>query len=344
MADAGAREHLALIERELAEVEVQILAGLRSNTSLISAISQYVLGSGGKRIRPALLLLAARLCESDDRARHEAASGDAPPAPPGDRRTRLAAVAELIHAATLIHDDIIDDADTRRGLPSATARWGPDISVLIGDFLYSRSIQILIDDGDFAVMKTFADATVWMTEGEVFQLQMQRNLDLTYADYVRIISAKTGALFSAACRAGALVARAAPDRVEAMTEFGLHLGIGFQLVDDALDFVATRERIGKPVGKDLTEGRITYPVIHVLQTGDPADRERIRALAVTARLGPADLEEIKALVERNGGIAATRSEARGTLEKARGRLEGFPHSPARSALARLVEYVLERDK
>jgi octaprenyl-diphosphate synthase len=341
MAEAGAREHLALIEGELAEVEAQILAGLKSNTSLISAISQYVLGSGGKRIRPALLLLSARLCDGIEAAGRGVGPSGAAGA---DRRTRLAAVAEYIHAATLIHDDIIDDADTRRGLPSAQARWGPDISVLIGDFLYSRSIQILIDDGDFAVMKTFADATVWMTEGEVFQLQMRRNLDLTYEDYLRIISAKTAALFSAACRAGALVAGAPAERAEAMTEFGLHLGIGFQLVDDALDFVATRERMGKPVGKDLAEGRITYPIIHVLQTGDPADRERIRALAVKARLGPGDLEEIKALVERNGGVAAARGEAGGYLDKARGRLEGFPASPARAALSRLMDYILERDR
>ena len=149
--------------------------------------------------------------------------------------------------------------------------------------------------------------------------------------------------FSAACRAGALVAQAPPERVEAMTEFGLHLGIGFQLVDDALDFVATRERMGKPVGKDLAEGRITYPVIHVLHTGDPADRERLRALAVKARLGPADLEELKALVERNGGVAAARGEARGSLAKARGRLEDFPASPAQGGPRRLVDYVLERD-
>jgi octaprenyl-diphosphate synthase len=313
--------------RELAEVEERLFLGIGSHVELIAEITRYVLKSGGKRIRPALLLLAAKLCGY---------SG-------GSRNIALAAVAEYMHAATLIHDDIIDGADTRRGLPSANSTWGPQISVLAGDFLYARSLQILVQDGDLAVMQAFADATVHMTEGEVREVQFAGNLDLTYDEYLQIIVSKTAALMSAACRAGALIANTSRERVDALTEFGLNLGIGFQLVDDALDFAAREDRLGKPVGNDFKEGKVTYPILHVLGAASEADRARLRDLAARAVIREPELAEVREMVERYGAVPATMEQVRSYLEKAKEPLAMFEDSPAKRSLVLLVDFVRDRD-
>lgn len=320
-------ELLSPIARELHSVEARLQERIESRADLISTVAAYVLGSGGKRVRPALLLLSAKLCGYAD----------------GARDVLLAAVAEYMHVATLIHDDIIDHAETRRGLPSAQFKWGPDLSVLVGDFLYSRSIQMLVEDGDFAVLKAFADATVSMAEGEVLQLQMRRKLDMTDEEYLRIITCKTAALFSAACRAGALIAAAPPARVEALAAFGLNLGIAFQMVDDALDYAAHADRLGKPVASDFKEGRVTYPVIHAFRQGAPEDRVRLAVLAAREVLDPADMADLRALIERYGAVEATMERARGYLEAARGNLAPFPESPARRSLMQMVDFVAVRD-
>ena len=313
--------------QELAEVEDRLFQEIGGKVELIGEITRYVLKSGGKRIRPALLLLSAKLCGYRD----------------GTRNIALAAVAEYMHAATLIHDDIIDHADKRRGLPSANSTWGPQISVLAGDFLYARSLQILVADGDLAVMQAFADATVRMTEGEVLEVQMAGNLDLTYDEYLEIIISKTAALISAACRAGALIARAEASAVAALTEFGLNLGVGFQLVDDALDFVAKEDRLGKPVGNDFKEGKVTFPVFHVLRAGSEADRSRLRELAAKETIGESDLAEVKEMVERHGAVAATMEQVRTYLEKAKQSLDTFPDSAPKRSLVLMVDFVRDRD-
>ena len=313
--------------QELAEVEDRLFQEIGGKVELIGEITRYVLKSGGKRIRPALLLLSAKLCGYRD----------------GTRNIALAAVAEYMHAATLIHDDIIDHADKRRGLPSANSTWGPQISVLAGDFLYARSLQILVADGDLGVMQAFADATVRMTEGEVLEVQMAGNLDLTYDEYLEIIISKTAALISAACRAGALIARAEASAVAALTEFGLNLGVGFQLVDDALDFVAKEDRLGKPVGNDFKEGKVTFPVLHVLRAGSEANRSRLRELAAKETIGESDLAEVKEMVERHGAVAATMEQVRTYLEKAKQSLNTFPDSTAKRSLVLMVDFVRDRD-
>ena len=312
---------------ELAEVEERLFQEIGGNVELIAEIIRYVLKSGGKRIRPALLLLSAKLCGYRD----------------GSRNIALAAVAEYMHAATLIHDDIIDNADKRRGLPSANSTWGPQVSVLAGDFLYARSLQILVADGDLAVMQAFADATVRMTEGEVREVQMAGNLDITYDEYLEIIISKTAALISAACRAGALIAGAEAPVVAALTEFGLNLGIGFQLVDDALDFVAKEDRLGKPVGNDFKEGKVTFPVFQILRAGSAADRDRIRELATKETMGESELAEVKEMVERHGAVGATMEQVRIYLEKAKESLAIFPDSPAKRSLVLMVDFVRDRD-
>ena len=316
----------APVAEKLAEVERRIQVKISSRADLISEVTNYVLGGGGKRVRPGLLLLSARMCGYDG----------------GERDVDLAVVAEFMHAATLIHDDIIDNAQKRRGRPSAPARWGPHVSVLAGDFLYSHSIQRLVCDGDFQVLKAFADATVAMTEGEILELRWHRNPDVLHQDYLTIITCKTAALFSAACRSGALIAGVDEARVEALTEFGLNLGIGFQLVDDALDFAASEEMLGKPVGNDLVEGKVTYPLIYVLHQDHSPERDHIRRLLSNGQLHEADVERIRRYVTEGGGVLASVEEARRYLRKARQQLVPFPDTVARRSLEMLVDFIVER--
>lgn len=316
----------APVAGDLAEVERRVQATVRTRAPRIAEVTAYVLGSGGKRVRPALLLLAHRLCGGTDRA----------------AALELAQVAEYMHAATLIHDDIVDNAAKRRGRPSANVTWGPAVSVLAGDFLYARAIQMLVAHGDFAVLKAFADATVAMTEAEILELSWEHNPDIPYEEYLAIITGKTAALFSAACRGGALAAGAPPERVEALAEFGLNLGIGFQLVDDALDFMAHEEMLGKPVGNDVKEGKITYPLIHLLQTGPEEARVALRGHLNRAPVGDGDVHAIRALVAEHRTAEATLAEAEGFLFKARSCLAPFADGPAKASLAAMVDFVLQR--
>jgi octaprenyl-diphosphate synthase len=318
----------ALVGPELQAVEAHLRTLNGTGAQLLGTVATYGLASGGKRIRPALVLLGAAAC---------GAGGDA-------RAVRMAAAAEMMHAATLIHDDIVDRAATRRGLPSATARWGSQVSVLVGDFLYARAIQTVVDDSDVRIMRSFADATVAMTEAEVLQLQLLHDLTLGRADYLRIVSGKTAALMSASCRVGGLVADGGEAAVEALAAYGANLGIAFQLVDDALDYVAREERIGKPVGSDFREGKITYPIMHVMRVASPEDRKTLEALTGGSGAGNGDLRLLFELVERYRAVPATMELADDYLALARVQLERLPDSPARRVLHRLVEFVRTRDR
>jgi octaprenyl-diphosphate synthase len=318
----------ASIAEELSLVEARLEAPAGEGAALLTAVARYALASGGKRIRPALLLLAAQACGAQGQ----------------DRGVTLASAVEMMHAASLLHDDIVDRAATRRGRPSSVARWGSEVSVLVGDFLYSRAVQALVGDPDRRILRAFADATVAMTEAEILQLQLLRDLTIGEADYLRIVTGKTAALMSAACRAGALLAGGPDGWVEGLAAFGLDLGIGFQLVDDALDYSACEERLGKPVGSDFREGKITYPVIHCMRRGNPGERASLEALARQPALGDDDLARLRALVERHAGVAATMRLVDEYLDRARGRLARLPDTPASHALGRLVDFVRERDR
>jgi octaprenyl-diphosphate synthase len=328
MITSGTQDGLfTVIASELTAVEDRLQEPVQDSGALLRAVANYVLAPGGKRIRPALLLLAARACGVDRR----------------DRAVTLASVAEMMHAATLVHDDIVDHSTMRRGRPSATALWGSDVSVLVGDFLYARAIQILVADGDMRILRAFADATVCMTEGEVLQLQLLRDLKIRETDYLRIVTGKTAALMSAASRAGALVADAPGPTVEALAAFGLNLGIGFQLVDDALDYIAREERLGKPVGSDFREGKITYPVIHLMQSASHADRAILEGLAVEERVDDDGLALLRGLVDRYEAVPATMRLVDDYLARARAQLAAVPESAACRALHRLLDFVRERD-
>jgi octaprenyl-diphosphate synthase len=328
MAGVAASDGLfAVISEEMQSVEDRLRSPVEDSGALLSTVSRYALSSGGKRIRPALLLLTARACGADG----------------GARGVRLASATEMMHAATLLHDDIVDHAATRRGRPSAMARWGADVSVLVGDFLYSRAIQDLVADEDRRILSAFADAAVAMTEAEVLQLQFLHDLRIGEADYLKIVTGKTAALMSAACRAGALLAGACDARVEALGSFGLNLGIGFQLVDDALDYVAREDRLGKPVGKDFREGKITYPVIHVMRHAAPADSQRLEWLANQDRPRDDGLDMLREMVDRYEAVPATMGLVDRYLADARAQLRGLPESAARDTLDRLVDFIRERD-
>ncbi len=316
-----------VIAEELSAVEDRLQEPAQDSGVLLSVVASYALGSGGKRIRPALLLLTARACGTDQRG----------------RIVTLASVAEMMHAATLVHDDIVDHSTKRRGRPSAAALWGSDVSVLAGDFLFSRAIQLLVADGDMRILQSFADATVAMIEGEVLQLQLLHDLKIGDADYLRIVTGKTAALMSAAARAGALVAGASMATAEGMAAFGLNLGIGFQLVDDALDYTAREERLGKPVGSDFREGKITYPLIHLMRTASAEDRVAVEELAKREHISDENLAQLRSLVERYDSVPATMRLVDDYLARARAMLEGLPSSPACQSLHRLVDFVRERD-
>ena len=316
-----------VISREMQEVEERLQAPVEEGGGLLSVVARYALSPGGKRIRPALLLLSAQACGADQR----------------ERGVTLAAAAEMMHAASLLHDDIVDHAATRRGRPSAMARWGSNVSVLVGDFLFSRAIQSLVEDPNRRILRAFADAVVAMSEAEVLQLHLLHDLGIGEADYLKIITGKTAALMSAACRAGALMADAPDAVVEALAAFGLYLGIGFQLVDDALDYVAREERLGKPVGSDFREGKVTYPVIQVVRRAAPEDRLILERLAASESPSEDDLAALRGLVERYEAVPATMHLVDEYLARARAELSLVSKSPACHTLHRLVDFVRERD-
>ncbi len=317
-----------LVGEELGAIEEGIAGQLHSSVGLIREMGGYIAGAGGKRLRPILLLLAARL------------SGYR-----GPRSLRLGVVVELLHTATLVHDDVVDQAPLRRGRPSANARWGDDASILAGDHLYAKSFGLLVHDNDPQVMETLARATVSMTEAELFQLEKKRSGQATEADYLRIITQKTASFFSACCRIGALLGQCEVDRVEALTRFGLHVGVAFQISDDSLDFVADQARLGKAIGADLREGKRTLPLIATLDRATGDERDRILALLLRRKaLEPAEVEGIRRLVVKYDGVEYALERARAYAQAAREDLACFALSEERETLFLITDYVVDRDR
>jgi octaprenyl-diphosphate synthase len=326
--EALLKERVAFcIGPDLAAVEREITRELESPVPLIREMGEFIAAAGGKRLRPILLLMAARL------------SGYR-----GPRAIRMGCVVELLHTATLIHDDVVDQAPLRRGKPSANARWGDDASILVGDHLYSKSFALMVRDGDPAVLETLARATVSMTEAEVFQLERKRLGSLTEADYLRIITQKTASFISACCRIGALLGKVGPDQVEAMTRYGLHVGIAFQISDDALDFVADEARFGKAIGADLKEGKRTLPLIAALGRAAPGEQERIQG--VLRRRAPRgdELEDVRRLVVNYEGVDYALQRAHTYAESAKEDLRAFSPSEEREILSLVADFVVDRDR
>ncbi len=313
----GLRACEASINRELADSPVQLIRDLGEHVAL----------AGGKRLRPILVLVAAALG-------HGAAA----------RAPRLGCIVELLHTATLIHDDVVDEAPLRRGRPSAPARWGVDASVLVGDHLYSRCMALLVRDGDLAVMEALAAAMVSMTEAEVFQLERKRAGELAEADYMRIIRQKTATFMSACCRIGALAGALPPDAVEALARYGEQLGVAFQIIDDSLDFAADEARFGKAVGHDLREGKRTLPLIVTLARATADERARILAALGRPAVPEADVAEIHRLVKVYDGVGYAVARASTYAATATAQLARLPPSAAREVLTLIGEYVIHRDR
>lgn len=318
---------LALIGEDLKNVELQFKKDLQSDVPLIRKVGEYVLSSGGKRIRPALLLLAAKLC------RYE-----------GARHVPLASVIEFIHTATLLHDDVVDNANLRRGIASANTLWGNEASVLIGDFLFSKSFSLMVADGDLNVLKVLSAATTIIAEGEVLQLICTSDLDMTEERYVEVVKCKTAILLSAACQAGAILGKATPLHENALRDFGLALGIAFQLMDDTLDYVASEKQFGKSIGHDLEEGKITLPLIHTLKQCSPSERTQIADIIEKDILDKSDFQTVFDLVHTYGGIDFALSRARDYIDNAKSCLDPFESSPCKDALLSLSDYVVTRVK
>ena len=318
---------LNLLNDDLRRVEAQFREDLASRVPLIRKVGEYVLASGGKRIRPMLVLLSARLAGYQ-----------------GDAHIGLASVVEFIHTATLLHDDVVDGAVLRRGQDSANAVWGNEASVLVGDFLFAKSFSIMVRGGSLPVLQALSDATTMMAEGEVLQLVSTCDLDLAEERYIEVVRNKTAVLLAAACRCGAILGAVPAEQEEALAAYGMDLGIAFQFMDDALDYVADQAEFGKARGHDLLEGKVTLPLIHALRCCTGEERRRAEEIVTGEELPQEDLDTVIGLIEKYDGIAYTRRRAGELVESAKAHLRIFPEGEVRQALCELADYVVRRSK
>jgi octaprenyl-diphosphate synthase len=320
------KEIFDLVRSDLRKVEEELSQQSVSSVQPITEIGQYVQESGGKRLRPALVLLATKLCGYD-----------------GPSAIRLAAVMELMHTATLVHDDIIDEADTRRGQPSTNSRWGNHMSVLAGDWLYMQAFNIALTERNFKILDLLIGLTQGMVEGELLQLTYLRKIDVTEDAYFELSYRKTACLFSACLRLGALLAGKDEEEETRLGTYGTNLGLAFQLIDDVLDFTSSEKKLGKPIGNDLREGKVTWPLIDLLQKCRPEEKKRVSLVLEEHGYKSVQFSEIMELVERYGTLRAARNRAQQFADVARGCLEGFADSPYKDALRSLPDFVVERE-
>jgi octaprenyl-diphosphate synthase len=320
------REIVRLVEDDLVRVEALFAEQARSDVGLVSEIGRYIREGGGKRVRPALLLLASRLCGYRE-----------------ERAVVLAATVEFIHAATLLHDDIIDEATVRRGRRSVNSRWGNDITVLLGDFLYTKSMAMALSQDNLPILRLLSDVTLRMIEGEILEIERNGDMQVTEDDHLDLIRRKTADLFAACTRIGALLGDVGEKKRRALTSYGLNLGICFQMVDDLLDFTAEEKTLGKPVANDLREGKVTLPMIFLLRHADPAGAEKVRAVLEDRGFGRVTREELLRLARAHGALEEARALAERYAEAARADLDVFEPSPYRDALEALPGFILARD-
>jgi octaprenyl-diphosphate synthase len=314
----------APIEEDLASVDAVIRRRLESHVVLIRTIADYIVGAGGKRLRPALVLLTANALGASGPERHE-----------------LAAVIEFIHTATLLHDDVVDESSLRRGRKTANAEFGNAASVLVGDFLYSRAFQMIVEIGSIRIMKVLADATNVIAEGEVLQLLNVHDADTDEENYLRVIRYKTATLFQAATQGGAILGGASLQAEAALAEYGMHLGTAFQLIDDVLDYSGGPHETGKNLGDDLAEGKPTLPLIRVMRAGTENERKLVRHAIEHG--GKSDLDAVVAALHRVGALDYARARARAEADLAIARLEVLPDSAWRDSLLQLAHFSVERN-
>ncbi|MGA7616609.1 MAG: polyprenyl synthetase family protein [Thermoanaerobaculia bacterium] len=319
--------YLDIVAPKLLQVEEELRKKFDSDVLTIREVGDHVLEGGGKRLRPMLVLLVSDMLGYE-----------------GSRDITFAAVIEFIHTATLVHDDIIDEAAVRRGKTSVNYRWGNHLTVLIGDFLYAHAMDIGLEDGGVDVLRLLSKVTIRMTEGEILGLERNGRADLTLDDYFDIVERKTAALFAASCRIGALLTKESEDVGRRLWDYGLNLGICFQLVDDLLDFTSSTEVLGKPVLADLKEGKLTLPLILALPQATPEERQMIERVLSEKTFGDLDPTDIVSIANRYGSIDETRVIAREYADRAREAISIFPSSRSLEALEWAVDFVLSRDR
>jgi octaprenyl-diphosphate synthase len=323
-------EVFELVRADLQLVETEI--GLESVASVeaVTTIGQYLYAAGGKRLRPALLLLCARMVGE--------AGGSV-----GPSAIRMGAVVEILHAATLVHDDVIDQAETRRGRPSTNVRWGNHTCVLAGDWLYMQAFQIALRERNFHILDLLISLTQLMVEGELIQLERIGKIGITEADCMELVDRKTAGLFSVCAKLGAIVANADTATEERLGDFAWNLGMAFQLIDDLLDFTAREQTLGKPVGGDLKEGKVTLPLVYALERCGAEDRRKVETVLRERNYDSVPFSEIYSIVERGGGFERVRERANHFTDKSRQIIGEFPESAYQRALGTVTELVIERD-
>ena len=315
------------IREDLEAVEQEFVRHIQSRVALIPEMGRYIQNSGGKRVRPAVLLMASRL------------SGYR-----GDRAVLYASVVEFIHTATLVHDDIIDGADLRRGRLAVHSRWGNDITVLLGDYLYIKSMAMALTQDSLEIIRLLCDVTLRMIEGELYQLTKTGDVDITEEEHFEIIRRKTAFLFGGCAQIGGMLGSVAADQESALRDYGFNLGIAFQLVDDLLDYTADAAALGKPVGGDLREGKVTLPVILLLRSGGAEADSLIRSIVADRNVSPDQWREIGRLLREHGVTELAYKRAVEYASRAKACLAAFPPSREREALLSLPDYVLSRDR
>ena len=319
-------EVFELVRADLQLVETEI--GLESVASVeaVTTIGQYLYAAGGKRLRPALLLLCSRVLGGQ-----------------GASAIRMGAVVEILHAATLVHDDVIDQAETRRGRPSTNVQWGNHTCVLAGDWLYMQAFQIALRERNFHILDLLISLTQLMVEGELIQLERIGKIAITEADCMELVDRKTAGLFSVCAKLGAIVANADTATEERLGDFAWNLGMAFQLVDDLLDFTAREQTLGKPVGGDLKEGKVTLPLVYALEGCSAEDRVKIETVLRERSYNTVTFSEVYSIVERGGGLERVRERANHFTERSRQIINEFPESPYQRALYAVTELVIDRD-
>ncbi len=313
-----------IVKSDLDDTNQIILDRMHSDVELIPTLARHLIAAGGKRLRPVLTLGAAKLCGYE-----------------GDRAKKLAACVEFIHTATLLHDDVVDESNLRRGNQTANALWGNQASVLVGDFLFSRSFQLMVEDGSLEVLRILSGASAVIAEGEVLQLMNVGDITLTEESYFKVIAAKTAALFTAACEVGAVVADRSKKEIEALGDYGTNLGIAFQLIDDALDYSSEQQSLGKAIGDDFREGKVTLPVLLAIRKATP-EETKFWARVIEDNQKDGDLEHALELIEKHGTIEDTFASARKYGALAKEALNTFEDSDVKSALIDAVDFAIER--
>ncbi|MBI2344199.1 MAG: polyprenyl synthetase family protein [Deltaproteobacteria bacterium] len=314
------------IREDLATVETVIRHRCTTSISTITEVVHYIIQNGGKRFRPALTILAARLAGYV-----------------GDAAAQVGAAMEMVHTASLLHDDVVDNAPTRRGRPSTNAKWGNQISVLVGDFFWCKACEIIVDLGQHRILRAITDAVVGTTEGEVLELIKSNDISISEEEYLKIIAHKTAKLLACSCHVGAMLGGVSETLEHAVQRYGFDLGMAFQLADDALDYVSDEDRFGKSRGTDLREGRMTLPLIIALQRCDAREQSLIKEALLAQTLRDDQLAEVLQILDRSGGMAYTQEKTLTYVERAKSHLAPFKHSLEKAALFQLADYVTTRD-